>query len=125
MRRKYEVQGIKSAANAVTRVSPQRNEAQVWEHGPVSEMSEMDGTPRLGAAECSASVCKMSEMGARRTSTRTNILHQKGGKGKRETRKNVSYTETPRALKARARPAAAGRKTAGVRLLGSSHRCVV
>ena len=91
----------------------------------MSEMSEMDGAPRLGAAECSASVCKMSEMGARRTSARRIFYTRRGGRGKRETRKNVSYTETPRALKARARPAAAGRKTAGVRLLGSSHRCVV
>ena len=43
------------------------------------------------------------------------------GRGGREARRAVLYTETPRALKARARPTAAGRNVAGVKLNGTSH----
>ena len=77
------------------------------------EESEMSEPPRLKSTEYSVSMKRGSEMSELNAVGRINVYTRKG-RGGREARRAIPYAETPRALKARARPTAAGRKLAGV-----------
>ena len=84
----------------------------------------MSEPPRLRSAEYSVSMKRGSETSELNAVGCVNVCTRKERGGGRKARKADLYTETPRALKARARPTAAGRNVAGVKLNGTSHRCV-
>ena len=80
-----------------------------------SEESEMSEPPRLKSTEYSVKY-EARERDERAECRRSHkYLHRKEEKGKgSEESYSLRSAETPRALKARARPTAAGRKLAGV-----------
>ena len=87
------------------------------------ERDERAAPPQINGIQRKYEARERDERAERRRSCK--CLHQKGEGEGGKARKADLYTETPRALKARARPTAAGRKLAGVRCSSSAHHMPV